>query len=206
MATYFRARDRREVPAIEALDARGVLKSGYGRRVPAQMQDAASRFNWGAQRESLVVTGTEGNRPGFRVLSDSNPGRQAIADAHAAPPTSRIWNPLGALRREPIRTRRRPKAAPAASTAHRAVWCARAVRWSVAPSALMRARSTPASAPLVQARASMPRARPANAAAAAANSTTTATATATAATSACRRANGCARSPPTTAPSTMCRP
>jgi hypothetical protein len=47
MAIYFRAADHREVAADEALDARGILKHGYGQRVPHSMRDAAPRFSDG---------------------------------------------------------------------------------------------------------------------------------------------------------------
>ena len=91
MAIYFRAADRREVPASEALDARGILRHGYGQRVPHTMRDAAPRLTarsfWdqGNLRvtDARAIGGVEGCRPGYRVL-DSDLGRQAIADARAA--------------------------------------------------------------------------------------------------------------------------
>ena len=91
MALYFRVRDRREVPASEALDARGILRHGYGQRVP--FRDGAPRFTdarafWDANRDALVVTdaraigGVAGCKPGFRV-ADSPINRQEIVDAYA---------------------------------------------------------------------------------------------------------------------------
>jgi hypothetical protein len=93
MALYFRVRDHREVSASEALDARGVLKHGYGQRVPAHMRDGAPRFSdgvrafWDANRDRLLVVdarrigGVEGNKPGFRIF-DNDLGRQAKLDAY----------------------------------------------------------------------------------------------------------------------------
>jgi hypothetical protein len=94
MAIYFRARDRRECSPEEALDERGILRHGYGQRVPHTMRDGVSRLSdarafWDQNRDSLLVVdarrigGTEGNKPGYRVFDDDR-GRQAIADARAA--------------------------------------------------------------------------------------------------------------------------
>jgi hypothetical protein len=107
MAIYFRAADRREVPASEALDARGVLKHGYGQRVPHSMRDAAPRFSdarsfWDAHRDGLLVVdarrigGTEGNKPGYRVL-DNDLGRAERAAAYAEVDAYRrdAWRNLG---------------------------------------------------------------------------------------------------------------
>jgi hypothetical protein len=88
MAIYFRAADHREVAAEEALDERGLLRSGFGRRVPYAMRDAAPRFAWDQHRASLLVVdarrigGTEGNKPGYRIF-DADVGRAAKEAAYA---------------------------------------------------------------------------------------------------------------------------
>jgi hypothetical protein len=87
MAIYFRAADHREVPAREALDARGILRHGYGQRVPHTMRDAAPRLAWDQHRASLTdgrSGGVQANRPGFRMFTDDDAGRKAIADARAS--------------------------------------------------------------------------------------------------------------------------
>jgi hypothetical protein len=91
MALYFRVSDGRECTADEALDARGVLRHGYGQRVPTHLRDSrfsdGARSFWDANRDSLLVVdsrrigGTEGSKPGFRIF-DNDLGRQAKLDAY----------------------------------------------------------------------------------------------------------------------------
>jgi hypothetical protein len=83
---YFN-RDGDEVSAREALHG-STLRDGFSIRVPTLFRDAArqqfgdARAFWDRNRASLLVTdvrrigGTEGNRPGFRVL-DNDLGRSA---------------------------------------------------------------------------------------------------------------------------------
>jgi hypothetical protein len=72
----------------------GVLRDGFAIRVPTIFADAASRFTdarsyWDRNKAALLVTdarrigGSEGNKPGFRVL-DAPINRQAVHDAHTA--------------------------------------------------------------------------------------------------------------------------
>ena len=90
--THYFNRDGDEVSASRALRD-GVLQNGYSVRVPTIFRDAASRFTdarsyWDRNKDALLVTdargigGTEGNRPGFRVL-DAPINRQAVHDARA---------------------------------------------------------------------------------------------------------------------------
>ena len=83
-------RSGRPISAAAAHDQRGIIKDGVRMRV--QFRDARQHFGdarsyWDRNKDALLVTdaigGTEGNRPGFRVL-DAPINRQAIADARAA--------------------------------------------------------------------------------------------------------------------------
>jgi hypothetical protein len=116
--TRYFSRDGRELSAVQALDAKGIVRSGVITRVPMTMADGArpglhyprqhftvtdARQYWDRNRDTLLVTdargigGTEGNKPGFRVL-DNDLGRSAKDAAlrdHERYLNDAFKNPLG---------------------------------------------------------------------------------------------------------------
>jgi hypothetical protein len=96
MHPQFYDRQGRRIPEHEARDRNGIIRDGVVMRTRMMARDGAphlrftdARQFWDRHKDTLLVTdaralgGTEGNKPGFRIL-DSPLNRQAVNDAYRA--------------------------------------------------------------------------------------------------------------------------